>query len=255
MGLAQALVRHYFDLSYRLLLGTTAGRTFLERAHPSDLPATHGYLTREDLQAVIANLAPHQENGPILDLGCGFGAVAIEVHRRSGSRVHGIDGSPRAIAEAQAAAARAGAQDAVTFEVGDFGSPPGIGASGAYAIDALMFVADPAASIRSAIAAIGPPGMVVATLLRYGGGEATLRERLASAGLDVDRLDDVTPALRAQSRRRRTLAGQLLTARSTEGIGRLAMLLVLVEEMIVGSMAAAGRLRRWRVVVRGLSPR
>ena len=57
-------------------------------------------------------------------------------------------------------------------------------------------------------------------------------------------------ALRLRSRRRRTLDRNLVRAPSVTPRGRLAMLLVLGEESVVSTLAARGRLRRWRLVVR-----
>ena len=250
MALLTSLVRVYFELSYRLLLDSASGRAFLERARPDGDPATHGYLTHTDLDVLLATFHP-SSGDELVDLGCGVGDVALEVHRQTGARILGIDGSDRAIAEARKAAAQAGAAPAVHFMVGDLRSPPVTDARGAYAIDSLMFLPDPAATLATVAAKLHPSAPLFATLLTFGRTtEASLRARLASRGLRVETLDDVTPALRRRSRRRRTLARTLLRAPSVTPRGRLAMLLVLGEESLVSILAARGRLRRWRLVVR-----
>lgn len=250
MALLTSLVRVYFELSYRLLLDSASGRAFLERARPDGDPATHGYLTHTDLEVLLATFHP-SSGDELVDLGCGVGDVALEVHRRTGARILGIDGSDRAIAEARQAAARAGAAPAVHFVVGDLRSPPVTDARGAYAIDSLMFLPDPAVTLTTLAGKLHPSALVFATLLTFGRTtEASLRARLASRGLRVETLDDVTSALRLRSRRRRTLARTLLRAPSVTPRGRLAMLLVLGEESLVSTLAARGRLRRWRFVVR-----
>ena len=250
MALLTALVRVYFELSYRLLLDSAGGRAFLEQARPDGDPATHGYLTHTDLEVLLATFHP-SSGDELVDLGCGVGDIALEVHRRTGARILGIDGSDRAIAEARQAAARAGAAPAVHFVVGDLRNPPVTDARGAYAIDSLMFLPDPAATLTTVAAKLHPSAPLFATLLTFGRTtEASLRASLASRGLCVGTLDDVTSDLRLRSRRRRTLARTLLRAPSVTPRGRLAMLLVLGEESLVSTLAARGRLRRWRLVVR-----
>ena len=153
-------------MSYGLLLDSKTGRTFLAGANADSGPSTHGYLTPEDLAALVASFGQLTPTDLLLDLGCGFGEVALEVHRRTGARIVGIDASRRAIAEARHAATRASLEQAVQFEVGDLVRPPAIGARGAYAIDSLMFVANPGGALATIAATIDPGGLVFATFLR-----------------------------------------------------------------------------------------
>lgn len=97
----RVVTRVYFEASYRLLTGSVAGRRFLRLAAPSPGLEVHGYLTPADLEALLAALQP-SAGEQLLDLGCGLGDVAREVHRRSGAEVVGVDLSARAIAEAKA---------------------------------------------------------------------------------------------------------------------------------------------------------
>src|SRR6185503_15941705 len=66
-------------------------------------------------------LCPREPLARALVLGCGLGDGLLDLHRRGlARRLHGIDLSATAIESARAAAARAGLEAAVTFEVGDF---------------------------------------------------------------------------------------------------------------------------------------
>ncbi|MEZ6232558.1 MAG: class I SAM-dependent methyltransferase [Phycisphaerales bacterium] len=55
----------------------------------------------------------------VLDLGCGKGAVAVEVAARCGCEVVGVDGFGAFVESAREAAARRGVADLCRFEVGD----------------------------------------------------------------------------------------------------------------------------------------
>src|SRR6185503_10327163 len=66
-------------------------------------------------------LCPREPLERALVLGCGLGDGLLDLQRRGlARRLHGIDLSATAIESARAAAARAGLEAAVTFEVGDF---------------------------------------------------------------------------------------------------------------------------------------
>jgi cyclopropane-fatty-acyl-phospholipid synthase len=56
----------------------------------------------------------------VLDIGCGWGGLAIHLHKVSGARVHGISLSKEQIGYARAWAEREGVADAVTFGLTDF---------------------------------------------------------------------------------------------------------------------------------------
>ncbi len=251
--MAAALARVYFEVSYELLVGSIAGRRFLVLTAAGGAPA-HGYLTSGDLEALLTDLDP-APGDRVLDLGCGIGGVALEVHRRSGARVIGIDASRRAVAEATIRAQRAGLDASVTFLAGDLSRPPRVGLASAYAIDSLMFVPDLAQAIRGIDQVIGPDGRLFATLLVVGsGGGDRLRRSLRAANARVERLDDVTTALGQSSRRRADVARALLCEGSATPRGRLAMRLILGEEALVQRFAARGRVSRWRFSIRHGSP-
>ncbi len=56
----------------------------------------------------------------VLDIGCGWGGLAIHLHKVTGAKVHGISLSQPQIAYARAWAAREGVDHAVTFSLTDF---------------------------------------------------------------------------------------------------------------------------------------
>ncbi len=62
-------------------------------------------------------LTPHSR---VLDIGCGWGGLAIHLHKVTGARVHGISLSTEQVGYAKAWAERAGVADAVSFELIDY---------------------------------------------------------------------------------------------------------------------------------------
>lgn len=237
-------VHVYFELSHRLL-ATRAGRAFSELAVNADEPQAHGYTTASDIDALEQALRP-KPSDVLLDVGCGFGEIAIALHRRTGCRVTGIDVADSAIREARRRGARAGVEDFVGFEVADPTGrvPP---ASSAYAIDSLMFVRDPWTTLASLSRRLDPPGRVFVTYVdgRYLSDEQ-VRRRLERSGLKVESFEDVTHAFADRSRRRSDAAARVLRS---EGLGGLGLLLFLAEEAVVRFLVRHGTLRRWRFSV------
>lgn len=114
-----AVIGAYFELSYRLLAGSPEGRCFLTASAIAPNLESHGYLTREDLDALIELLRPTADS-LLMDLGCGVGDIAREVHARTGARLVGVDVAARAIREARQRAGRAGMGRSVRFARGSF---------------------------------------------------------------------------------------------------------------------------------------
>ena len=245
----RAVTMTYFEVSYRLLTGSMAGRRFLRLAAPSPGLEVHGYLTPDDLEALLVALQP-SAGERLLDLGCGLGDVAREVHRRSGAKVVGVDLSARAIAEAKARATRAGVGQAVRFERGSIADLRGLGSMKAYAIDSLPFGAGLADALNGVRAALSDPGRLFMTGLGFGRDQGGPLVRTNGSGLThVVAAEDVTQALVTSSRRRRDVARSLLDDPRATPRGRAAMALVLVEESLVQWLAARDRVRRWRCVI------
>ncbi|HUY98754.1 MAG TPA: class I SAM-dependent methyltransferase [Thermomicrobiaceae bacterium] len=244
---AAALAGAYFDLSYRLLVGSKAGQRLLQLTASGDEPV-HGYFTAEDRAVLLAALAP-VAGERLLDLGSGIGGIALEMHRLAGVEIVGIDVSASAVAAASHRAEREGVGGAVRFVQGNLARPLRINATGAYAIDSLMFLPDPARVLRAVGEELGPGRRIFATLLVFGadGGNRLVRS-LRRAGMRVGRLDDVTTALVASSKGRANVARGLSRETTITARGRLAMALVLAEEYLVQVLVGHGCAGRWRIV-------
>ena len=248
-SVTRRVARLYFDISYRLLAGSVAGRRLLALPAAGGRPV-HGYFTSEDRDTLLAVLDP-APGDRLLDLGSGLGGIAIELHRRSGAEILGVDISRQAVSSATARARRERVDASVGFRAGDLARPPRTGAADAYAIDSLMFVPDLADALRGIGEALGPGGRLFATLLVVGpGGGPRLQQAVRDAGADLERLDDVTPALAERSRARAGAAALLKRDGTTTFRGRLAMRLVSAEEGLVQARIKSGRVSRWRFVVR-----
>lgn len=242
-------VRHYFEASYRLLTGSAEGRRFLLLAAPIAGVAAHGYTTADDLDALVRSLDPG-EFGRLLDLGCGVGGITLEVDRRTGATVTGVDQSARAIDTATARAAAVGAQPRVSFVRGSIRRPPSVGATGAYALDSLMFVPLDPDVLRGIRDALEGRGRLFATVLAFGSSSRDpVRADAADLGVVAIGSEDVTDGLVRRSEHRRRVARHLLRRGPRSVRGQLAMALIVVEESLVQRFVRAGRLRRWRTVV------
>ncbi len=104
-----------------------------------------------------------------------------------------VDVSARAIAAARGRARRAGFGSAVRFVVGDLTRPPDVAASGAYALDSLMFVPDPARAIRAIGESLEGEGRVFATLILVGPrGAERIRRLLGAAGVRLEAIEEVS---------------------------------------------------------------
>ena len=244
-----ALMRTYFETSYRLLTRSAAGRSFLRRAPPSPDIEVHGYFTLADLDALLAGLQPSGAD-LLLDLGCGIGDVARAIHRRSGAAIVGVDVSRTAINEARARVATSGMQHFVRFKVGTIGSLPDLAATSAYAVDSLMFLPTLAVAVEAIGEELHGQGRLFLTLLTMGRSPAErLRDSLTIPGADHLALEDVTDAFVVSSQRRRRVARSLFRDPRASALGRTAMALVLAEETLLGGLVRRGWAGRWRAVV------
>ena len=112
-------VAHHYDIDDRLYdLFLDPNRQY-SCAYWAD-----GITTLEQAQIAKMNhsaaklaLSPGQS---VLDIGCGWGGLAIHLHKVSGAKVHGISLSKEQIGYAIAWAQREGVADAVTFSLTDF---------------------------------------------------------------------------------------------------------------------------------------
>ncbi len=112
-------VAHHYDIDDRLYdLFLDPNRQY-SCAYWAD-----GITTLEQAQIAKMNhiaakltLAPGQQ---VLDIGCGWGGLAIHLHKISGAKIHGISLSKEQIGYAKAWAQREGVDHAVTFSLTDF---------------------------------------------------------------------------------------------------------------------------------------
>jgi cyclopropane-fatty-acyl-phospholipid synthase len=113
-------VAHHYDLNGRLY------SLFLDR----DRQYSCGYFSRgdetlEEAQAakkrhIAAKLCLNRPDLEVLDIGCGWGGMALTLARDYGARVTGITLSTEQLAEATARAAAEGLSDRVKFELRDY---------------------------------------------------------------------------------------------------------------------------------------
>jgi cyclopropane-fatty-acyl-phospholipid synthase len=112
-------VAHHYDLNDRLYdLFLDADRQY-SCAYFTD-PANSLEQAQADKKAHIAaklDLRPHHK---VLDIGCGWGGMALYINARTGASVHGITLSEEQLKVAQRRAQEAGVADRVTFSLTDY---------------------------------------------------------------------------------------------------------------------------------------
>jgi cyclopropane-fatty-acyl-phospholipid synthase len=117
---AKAHVAHHYDLSgrlYDLFLGADRQYSCAYFPHPG--------MTLEEAQAakkrhIAAKLALDRPGLTVLDIGCGWGGLGLELARDCGAQVLGITLSEEQIAVARDRAARARLDKACRFELVDY---------------------------------------------------------------------------------------------------------------------------------------
>ena len=112
-------VSHHYDIDDRLY------DLFLDPARQYSCAYwADGITTLEAAQiAKMNHIAAKLALGPdtrVLDIGCGWGGLAIHLHKLTGARIHGISLSTEQIGYARAWAAREGVADKVTFDLTDY---------------------------------------------------------------------------------------------------------------------------------------
>jgi cyclopropane-fatty-acyl-phospholipid synthase len=119
-GRARRNVAHHYDLNGRLY------SLFLDRDRQySCAYFPTGQETLEEAQIakkrhIASKLKLDRPDLTVLDIGCGWGGMALTLAREYGARVTGITLSTEQLAEAQARAAAEGLSDRVTFELLDY---------------------------------------------------------------------------------------------------------------------------------------
>ncbi len=96
-------------------IARTFDRRTRERLASGGLPELHDVSRRvRDMLADVSGIQP-----TVLELGCGSGALTVDLVRAGASRATGIDLSVASVEAARARALEAGVADRTTFEVGD----------------------------------------------------------------------------------------------------------------------------------------
>ncbi len=119
-GRARRNVAHHYDLNGRLYA------LFLDRDRQYSCAFfPTGQETLEEAQAlkkrhIAAKLRLDRPGLEVLDIGCGWGGMALHLARDWGARVTGITLSEEQLAEARRRAAEAGLSDRVRFELMDY---------------------------------------------------------------------------------------------------------------------------------------
>jgi SAM-dependent methyltransferase len=126
-GFVQRAVRaHLISIAVTVALGTAvAGQSTgtSSAPEPQRKPDVIWIPTEDAVVTAMLKLANVTKDDVVYDLGCGDGRIVIAAARQFGARGVGVDIDPARIAEANAAAARAGVTDKVKFLVGDIFDP------------------------------------------------------------------------------------------------------------------------------------
>ena len=116
---AKRAIAHHYDLSARLYdLFLDADRQY-SCAYYTD-PANDLDRAQHDKMAHIAGKLALRPGVRVLDIGCGWGGLALYLHRVSGAEVTGITLSEEQLKIARARADAAGVADKVRFELVDY---------------------------------------------------------------------------------------------------------------------------------------
>src|ERR1700729_2693774 len=119
-GRARRNVAHHYDLNGRLY------SLFLDRDRQySCAYFPRGDETLEEAQVakkrhIAAKLCLHRPGLRVLDIGCGWGGMALTLAREHGAIVTGVTLSTEQLAESRARAQAEGLQDRVSFELLDY---------------------------------------------------------------------------------------------------------------------------------------
>jgi cyclopropane-fatty-acyl-phospholipid synthase len=116
---ARRNVAWHYDLDaafYRSFLDADLQYSCAYFTHP-DLTLEGAQLAKKRLIASKLDIRPHHR---VLDIGCGWGGLALSLAKWTGARVEGITLSTEQLSVARARAREAGLQDRVTFSLTDY---------------------------------------------------------------------------------------------------------------------------------------
>ena len=171
------------------------------------------------LERMLVEAAGMRPGMSVLDVGCGTGAVALAIARRSGARVTGIDLVPRQVESARARAGEAGLASRTSFVPGDATAMPFPDASfdHVYAIESAYHAADKPRFYAECARVLRPGGCFLGTDWLRGETSADAQEEI----LAQVRACFAIPELITLDTLRRHLAASGLTAEVVEDLSRL----------------------------------
>lgn len=153
----------YFDQWYADMTTSPVRDAIVARALglPPELQST-SLLTWQGIAEMTEELRMPQD-GLLLDLACGRGGYGIEVARRTGARLLGVDFSSVALEQARSSSARLLPAGRAEYQVGTLlstGLPPGV-ADGVMCVDAVQFADPPVAAMLEFRRLLAPGGRLV----------------------------------------------------------------------------------------------
>ncbi len=252
---SDALRRYYDALSRRLLfrrrLGAGEGaehltmhRALVDPERPDGPPSQ---LTLERLIEDAIDWPPDGAPFRAVDLGCGYGGLALRLSARRGGAWLGLTLSPVQAARASQAARRRRLEQRARFVVRSYDAPFSSEErfDVAIAVESLIHSADKRATLRNVAAGLKPGAtlaivddvaadaspqgpQIVEAMAAFQTGwlapsapdEAAWREALADAGLIVARIDDLTPLMRPRSDLALAKRAAAVASRRRRALGR-----------------------------------
>ncbi|MDQ3156240.1 MAG: methyltransferase domain-containing protein [Actinomycetota bacterium] len=153
----------YFDQWYADMATSPARDAIVARTLglPPELKST-SLLTWQGIAEMTEELRMPQD-GLLLDLACGRGGYGIEVARRTGARLLGVDFSSVALEQGRSSSARQLPAGRAEYQVGTLlstGLPPGV-ADGVMCVDAVQFADPPVAAMFEFRRLLAPGGRLV----------------------------------------------------------------------------------------------
>ena len=161
----------YFDRWYADMAASSTRDAIWARALglPPELRST-SMLPWAGIAAVVEALCLPRD-GRLVDLGCGRGGYGIEVARRAGARLTGVDFSEVALAQARLSSARVLPEGRAEFRAGTLVATglPDDAADGLMCVDAVQFGDPPLAALVESRRVLAPGGRVAVTCWELAG--------------------------------------------------------------------------------------